>query len=194
MQKARWWYFSNTMTYYKHDKRDFSIEPQFLLWHTIYRAKITRFGSDTREDQWESTNPRFPIRGQTLTGSSKFIRLPGIWYYLHSRVSFVTKWRGTKCMKHLTMWLSQKPVKKYIFKYWCAGGHCYVVHMSTHTSPSGLMELFVCVRMMSGEWFGVGGWGGVVLLLTLVLWCLKGFRLPSGREINLSAKWACAHT
>lgn len=158
----------------------------------ITRTKITRFGSDTRKDQWESTDRRLAIRGQTLTGFSKFIRLPGIWYYLHGRVSFVTKWRGTRCMQHFIMWLPQKPVEQHIFKYWCADGYCYVVNTSTHTHfLFCLMELFVCVPSRGAEG---GDLKRGVLLLTLVLWCLKGFRLPSGGEINLLAKWACTHT
>lgn len=118
------------------ETRNFRTESEFFPRHTIYRAKITRFGSDTREDQWESTDPRFAIRGQTLTGSSKFIRLPGIWYYLHSQVSFVIKWHGTKCMKHFTTWLPQKPGEQHIFKYWCAWCVWWVLlccpHIYTH--------------------------------------------------------------
>lgn len=174
----------------------FSPESQFLFCGIPYitRAKITRFGSDTREDQWESTDQRFAIRGQTLTGSSKFIRLPGIWYYLHSRVSFVTKWRGTRCMKHFTMWLPQKPVEEHIFKYWCAGGYCYVVHKSTHTSSSGLMELFVCVpSRRRGEGGGPFAHFGVVVSegVPLASPCLQGGKLICRLNGLVHTLWDC---
>lgn len=127
--------------------------PAFFCGIPYIGPRLLDLGQILEKISGKAQIPRFTIKGQTLTGSSKFIRLPGIWYYLRSQVSFVTKWRGTKCMKHFTTWLPQKLVEQHIFKYWCVGGYCYVVHTSTHTSSSGLMELFVCVPTTRREWF-----------------------------------------